>query len=84
MHHDCITPTVKHPVSVMISVCMTSKDVGRISVMNGNIKYQEYIKEILDIKLKSSTHDIFQDNQAFILQHDSTPYHMVTVHKKWF
>lgn len=84
LHPDCITRTVKHPVSVMIWGCMTSKGVGRICVINGNINAQKYINVILEPKLMPSAHDLFQDNEAFIFQQESAPCHVAAVCKKWF
>lgn len=35
LHPNCTAHIVKHPVSVMILGYLTSKDVGRIYVING-------------------------------------------------
>ena len=69
----------------MIWGCKTSKGVGRICMINGNIKAQKYINEMPEPKLKpSSVCDLFQDNKAFIFQQDSAPCHIAGVWKKWF
>lgn len=81
MHSDCITPTMKHPVSVIWS-CMTSKIQAKF-VINRNINAQKYTKEILKLKLKLSTHDL-QDKKAFIFQQDSILCHVACVWKSGF
>ena len=42
------------------------------------------INEILDPKLKLSTCDLFQGNEAFIFHQYSAPCHVAAVCKKWF
>jgi len=44
---ECLIPTMKHPLSVMIRGCMSRKGVGRIQVLEGNINGSRYIKEVL-------------------------------------
>lgn len=63
---------------------MTSKGVSRISVIKENINVQKYLKLILGSKLKSSKHNLFQDNHTFIFEQNSAPCHVATVHKKRF
>ena len=55
---ECLTPTMKHPVSVMIWGCMTATGVGRQHVCQGIINGQKYI-EILERKMLSSARQLF-------------------------
>ena len=48
---ECLMPTMKHPLSVMIWGCMSRKGVGRIQVLEGNINACRYIKEVLEPKM---------------------------------
>ena len=59
---------------------MTTKGVGRIYMVSGNINAQKYVNEIL----KPSARDLFQDNEPFIFQQDSAPCHIAAVCKTLF
>ena len=80
---QCMTPTMKHPMSVMIWGCMSASGVGRIQVMKGNINASRYICEILEPKLLHSARDLF-GTEPFIFQQDGAPCHTAHLCKKWF
>lgn len=81
---ECMLPTMKHPVSVMIWACMAAKGVGRMQVMKGNVNAKIYIDEILKMKVKQSAVDIFGQNIDFIFQQDGAPCHTAKVCQAWF
>jgi transposase len=86
----CLTPTMKHPVSVMMWGCMTATGVGRLHVCNGIINGAKYI-EILQTKMLSSARALFDPNVAnprlvpdFTFQQDNAPCHTSKLVKTWF
>lgn len=81
----CITPTMKHPVSVMLWGCMNRVGVGRIKVLEGSVNARKYITDVLESRLLQSASDIFgPDNHDFIFQQDSAPCHTAKICKDWF
>jgi len=50
---ECITPTMKHPVSVMVWGCMSRNRVGRLQILEGTINADKYVKTVLEPKLLS-------------------------------
>lgn len=81
---ECMTATIKHPLSIMIWGCMSRKAVGRIQVIDGTLNASRYIKEILEPKLLSSACDMFGQVSGFIFQQDGAPCHTAQLCKKWF
>ena len=55
---ECLTPTMKHPLSVMIWGCIFRKGVGTIQVLEENrpIHSSRYIKEV---QMRLSAPDLF-------------------------
>jgi hypothetical protein len=82
---ECCTPTMKHPVSVMIWGCMAREGIGRLQIMDGNVNARKYIDTVLEKKLMASAKDIFKvDNPDFIFQQDGAPCHTAKICKDWF
>lgn len=87
---ECLTPTMKHPVSVMIWGCMAATGVGRLYVCNGIVNGAKYI-EILKAKMLSSARALFDPDVLnpgvapdFIFQQDNAPCHTSKLVKTWF
>ena len=81
---ECLTPTMKHPLSVMVWGCMSRKGVGRIQVLEGNINATRYIKEVLEPKMLPSARDLFGASNDFVFQQDGAPCHTARVCTRWF
>ena len=81
---ECLTPTMKHPVTVMIWGCMSWSGIGRIQVVNGMLNATRYIHEVLQPKLLPSVRDIFGDGAEFVFQQDGAPCHTARKCTKWF
>lgn len=81
---QCMTPTVKHPLSIMVWGCMSWSHVGRIQVLNGMINADRYINEVLEKKLLQSARDIFGEGRPFVFQQDGAPCHTAKKCTKWF
>jgi transposase len=81
---ECMLPTMKHPVAVMIWACMGANGVGRVQVMKGIVNARVYIDEILSRKVRQSAIDVFGQGQDFIFQQDGAPCHTAKVCKDWF
>jgi transposase len=82
---ECCTPSMKHPVSVMLWGCMARDGMGRLQIMDGNVTARKYIDTVLEKKLMSSAKDIFKvENPEFIFQQDGAPCHTAKICKDWF
>lgn len=88
---ECLIPTMKHPVDVMIWGCMAANGVGRIFVLQGSVNARKYIDEVLIPRLLPSSRDLFlphnalpNDKPKFIFQQDNAPCHTAKVCRDWF
>ena len=81
---ECLVPTMKHPVSVMVWGCMSRSRVGRLQVLEGTVNAEKYISCVLEPKLLSSARDIFGQDVPFIFQQDGAPCHTAKKCMKWF
>jgi transposase len=82
---QCTTPTMKHPLSIMVWGCMSGEGVGRLQVCNGMINARMYIDDILEKKVLQSATDMFGgDHRDFIFQQDGAPCHTAKICTKWF
>jgi transposase len=79
---QCVVPTVKFPVSQMIWGCISYAGVGRLHLVEGTVKAQQYIG-ILDKKLLPTIRDHFQPDERHIFQDDSAPCHRAHAVKQW-
>lgn len=81
---ECMLPTMKHPVAVMIWACISAKGVGRMKVINGIMNARVYVDEILTRKVCQSATDLFGQDEDFIFQQDGAPCHTAKVCQAWF
>ena len=58
----CISPTIKHPQSIMVWGCMAANGVGRLEVVSGMMNGTKYI-DVLERKMLPSARSLFSDNQ---------------------
>lgn len=71
----------KHPLKVMIWGCFSSKGVGRIKVVEGTMKSDDYIN-VLDTKMVPTARDMFP-NGNYVYQDDGAPCHRSKKVKDW-
>jgi transposase len=85
---QCLTPTMKHPVSLMVWGCMSARGVGRLTVCDGIVNGVKYI-EILRSKMLPSARSLFDLQPPrtvpdFTFQQDNAPCHTANRVKAWF
>lgn len=84
---QCLMPTTKHPVSIMVWGCMSANGVGRLAVCDGIINGVKYI-EILRSKMLPSARSLFDVQPptipVFTFQQDNAPCHTAKRVKAWF
>lgn len=81
---ECTTPTMKHPLSIMVCGCMSRDAVGRLQVLEGTVNTDKYIKDVLQPMLLPSAKDILGDGKPFIFQQDGAPCHTAKKCQNWF
>ena len=82
---ECCTPTMKHPISIMIWGCMAWGAVGRLQIMEGNVNARKYVDTVLERNLLQSAEDIFKvQHPEFVFQQDGAPCHTAKLCKDWF
>jgi len=81
---ECIMPTMKHPVSVMVWGCISRNHVGKLQILEGIVNADKYISKVLEPKLLSSARDIFGQDVPFIFQQDGAPCHTAKKCMAWF
>ena len=57
----CISPTIKHPRSIMVWGCMAANGIGRLKVVSGMMNRTKYI-DVLENKMLPSARSLFSDN----------------------
>lgn len=72
-HKDCIVERVKHPLSVMIWGVISCKGNGRLHIVKGTMRQDQYL-QVLQERLLRQAKDWF-GNQEFVFMHDSAPCH---------
>lgn len=81
---SCITPTVKHPESVMIWGCFSFYGPGRLYVVpKGTTVNSVRYLEILNTRMMPSASAMYPTGD-FIFQDDGAPCHRSKVVKAWF
>lgn len=73
-HSDCIVQTVKHPTKVMIWSVISGKGTGRLYVVKGTMKQDQY-KEVLQNRLIPQIGEWFPNGEPFIFMQDGAPCH---------
>ena len=81
---DCIVPTVKHGSgSVMVWGCMSSSEVGRLTVCDGTINSEKYQVILRDTMLPAAR-EMFRNGQNYTFQQDNAPCHTLVSTRRWF
>ena len=79
----CITPTVKHPASVMVWGCMAASGVGRLDFVLGMMNGEKYIKT-MQTKMLPSARALFGETSTdWWYQDDNAPCHRAKKVKEW-
>uniref|UniRef100_A0A2A4K502 Tc1-like transposase DDE domain-containing protein n=1 Tax=Heliothis virescens TaxID=7102 RepID=A0A2A4K502_HELVI len=73
-HPDCIVEKVKHPVKVMVWSVISAKGVGRLYIVQGTMKQDQY-RQVLQTRLIPTLEEWFPDGEEFVFMHDSAPCH---------
>lgn len=66
--------TVKHPTKVMIWSVISGKGTGRLYVVKGTMKQDQY-KEVLNSRLLPQLRDWFPNGEPFVFMQDGAPCH---------
>lgn len=78
----CITPTVKHPLSVMVWSVISAKGPGRLYVVEGMMNAAQYLK-VLQGRLLPQMKEWFCEGENPVFMHDSAPCHKAKVVTKF-
>lgn len=70
---DCVVKTVKHPVSVMVWSVISGKGLGRLYVVEGTMRQEQY-KQVLQTELLPQMKEWFGDGLKVFMQ-DGAPCH---------
>lgn len=70
---DCIVKRVKHPLSIMVWSVISSQGTGRLYIVEGTMRQDQYIA-VLDTKMLPQVHEWYPDGD-FLFMHDSAPCH---------
>lgn len=73
-HPKCMVPTVKHPTKVMIWSVISGKGTGRIYIVEGTMRQDQY-KEVLQSKLFPQLQEWFPNGESFVFMQDGAPCH---------
>ena len=76
-----ISPTIKHPTSVMIWGCMASNGIGRLHICEGMMNATKYAA-VLETRLLASARSLFP-SEYWIFQDDNAPCHQAKLVKRW-
>uniref|UniRef100_A0A8C2F823 Transposase n=1 Tax=Cyprinus carpio TaxID=7962 RepID=A0A8C2F823_CYPCA len=82
-HQSCVMPTVKHPDTIHVWGCFSSKGVGSLTILPKNTAMnKEWYQNTLQQQLLPTTQQQFGEEQC-IFQHDGAPCHKAKVITKW-
>lgn len=70
---ECIVERVKHPLSIMVWSIISGKGTGRLYIVDGTMRQDQYI-QVLRTKMLPQTTEWFP-NGNFVFMHDSAPCH---------
>lgn len=73
-NEDCVIKTIKHPTSVMIWSVICGKGLGRLYIVNGIMRQQQYT-EVLRTRLLPQLRDWFKKEEKPIFMQDGAPCH---------
>lgn len=84
LNPECMLPTMKHPISVMVWGCMTASGTGRLEIINGTLNAKKYQETILEKKLLPTITQFFPNNpREAIFQQDGAPCHTARHCMNW-
>ena len=78
----CISPTIKHPQSIMVWDCMAANGIGRLKLVSGRINGTKCI-DVLKNQMLSSARSLFSDDD-WIFQDDNAPCHRAKKEQHWY
>uniref|UniRef100_A0A8C1CKD1 Uncharacterized protein n=1 Tax=Cyprinus carpio TaxID=7962 RepID=A0A8C1CKD1_CYPCA len=83
-HHECYdVPSVKHPATLHVWGCFSTKGVGSLIILPKNTaRNKEWYQNVLQEQLLLTIHEQFGDDPC-IFQHDGAPCHKAREIKKW-
>ena len=82
-HESCVVPTVKHPETIHVWGCFSTKGVGSLIILPKNTAMnKEWYQNVLQERLLPTIHEQFGDDPC-IFKHDGAPCHKARVIKKW-
>lgn len=82
-HDSCVVPTVKHPETIHVWGCFSSKGVGSLAVLPKNtVMNKERYQNTLQEQLLPTIQEHFGEDLC-IFQHDGAPCHKAKVIMKW-
>ncbi|GFW76155.1 uncharacterized protein TNCV_2058021 [Trichonephila clavipes] len=70
-HSDCVVQTVKHPTKIMIWSVISSKGTGRLYVVKGMMRQDQYKMSCLILQLE----EWFPNGKSYIVMQDGAPCH---------
>lgn len=70
---ECIIRRVKHPLSVMVWSIISGKGTGRLYIVEGTMRQDQYI-QVLESKMLPQVKEWFPDGD-FVFMQDSAPCH---------
>ena len=73
-HQECVISTVKHPTSVMVWSVISSKGLGRLYIVEGTMRQDQY-KKVLETRLLPQIRDWFADGEKFHFMQNGAPCH---------
>jgi transposase len=82
LDRNCIVETVKHPTSVMIWSCISSKGVGPLYIVEGTMRSDQY-KKVLQTRLRPQIKKWFKKGEKFVFMQDGAPCHTAKIIKKY-
>lgn len=81
---ECVVPTVKHPLTVHIWGCFSSRGTGALRILPRKTSMNSsWYLETLENCLVPTVHAHFQDDSCYF-QDDNAPCHRSKVVKEWF
>lgn len=78
---DCVVKTVKHPISVMVWSVISSKGLGRMHIVEGTMRQDQY-RRVLESRLLPQLQEWFGNGRK-VFMHDGAPCHMAKSIKKF-
>ncbi|XP_073719128.1 uncharacterized protein [Misgurnus anguillicaudatus] len=82
-HQSCVMPTVKHPKTIHVWGCFSSKRVGPLTILPKNTAMnKKWYQNTLQQQLLPTIQQQFGEEQC-IFQHDGAPCHKAKVITKW-